>query len=57
MLDCFEILEGLTADDYIAFPDETCTSGAPVSRFDENAFSNESSYSEPINGAMVYGGA
>ena len=58
MLDCFEILDGLTADDYIAFPDETCTSGAPVSRYDENSFSGDSSaYEEPINGAVIYGGA
>ena len=58
MLDCFEILDGLTADDYIAFPDETCTAGAPVSRYDENSFSGDVAPSaEPIDGAMIYGGA
>ena len=33
MLDTIEILEGLTADDYIAFPDEElCKEGAPTTR-------------------------
>ena len=33
MTDTYEILEGLTEDDYIAFPDpETCVEGAPTTR-------------------------
>lgn len=32
---CYEILEGLTADDYIAFPDDTLREGAPVIMFTE----------------------
>ena len=33
MLDTVEILEGLTEEDYIAFPDpEICVEGAPTTR-------------------------
>lgn len=38
MTDSWEILSGLTAADYIAFPDETCVTGAPVVRYDEYSF-------------------
>ena len=38
MNDSWEIVSGLTVDDYIAFPDETCVAGAPVVRYDENSF-------------------
>ncbi len=64
-LDSFEIVDGLSADDYIAFPDESCVSGASVSRFDENSFGDDMMYSEEFmdDGAMaaapaeVFGGA
>ena len=58
-LDSYEILDGLTADDYIAFPDEACTAGAPVSRYDENSFSGDSSsyFEGPVEDAVIYGGA
>lgn len=29
-MDSYEIMEGLTLEDYIAYPDETCSEGAPV---------------------------
>ena len=29
-MDSYEIMEGLTLEDYIAYPDETCSDGAPV---------------------------
>lgn len=39
---CTYVVEsGLSAEDYIAFPDETCSAGAPVSKFDENSFIND----------------
>ena len=36
--DSWEILSGLSANDYIAFPDENCKAGAGVVRYDENSF-------------------
>lgn len=41
MLDQYEVLSGLTAQDYIAFPDDTLSSGMPVSYFDESSFGEE----------------
>ena len=38
--DSWEILGGLTPNDYIAFPDETCVAGAGVVRYDEESFDN-----------------
>lgn len=40
-LDAWEVLDGLTAEDYIAFPDETCVQGAAVIRYDENSFGDD----------------
>ena len=34
----YEILSGLTADDFIAFPDETCVAGANVTKYSEENF-------------------
>ena len=39
MSDTYEILSGLTTEDYIAFPEDTLTAGTGVSYFDENSFS------------------
>lgn len=38
----YEILEGLTEDDYIAFPEEGLEEGQAVERFEESSFSEES---------------
>lgn len=38
--DAWEITDGLTDEDYIAFPDETCVQGAKVIRYDESSFDN-----------------
>ena len=37
MMGVYEIVEGLTADDYIAFPMEDLTVGQSVERYDPNA--------------------
>lgn len=34
----YEILEGLSTDDFIAFPDETCVAGAKVTKYSEENF-------------------
>lgn len=41
MTDSWLVLDGLTADDYIAFPDETCVQGANVVRYDEDSFGED----------------
>lgn len=38
MMDTYEIVDGLTADDYIAFPDDTLQEGMICVTFDEDAF-------------------
>ena len=38
---CYPILSGLTPEDYIAMPGEDCAPGRPVTRYDENDFSNQ----------------
>lgn len=38
---CYEILSGLSGDDYIAFPDETVTEGAAAIYFEETADGEE----------------
>ena len=38
MMDTYEIVDGLTADDYIAFPDDTLQEGMTCVTFDEDAF-------------------
>ncbi|MDD6212348.1 MAG: efflux RND transporter periplasmic adaptor subunit [Clostridiales bacterium] len=37
-MDCYQILEGLSEEDYIAIPDETLQAGMPVTRYDEEYF-------------------
>ena len=41
MMDTYFIESGLTAEDYLAFPEEGLEEGAPVSYFDENMFTEE----------------
>lgn len=38
--DCWEVLDGLTSDDFIAFPAENLEAGQPVSYYDESSFSS-----------------
>ena len=38
--DSWEILDGLSPKDYIAFPDESCVQGAPVIVYSEDSFDN-----------------
>ena len=51
MLDQYEILSGLSAQDYIAFPDDTLSAGMAVSYFDETSFGDEAVYDD--GGAVV----
>lgn len=51
MLDQYEVLSGLTAQDYIAFPDDTLSAGMAVSYFDESSFGDEAVYDD--GGAVV----
>lgn len=37
----WEVLDGLTEEDYIAFPDETCVQGAKTIRYDEGSFGGD----------------
>ena len=37
----YEILDGLTEEDYIAFPSDECVEGAPVTRNEEDLFSGD----------------
>ena len=46
MMGEYEILDGLTADDYIAIPEEGLEEGQNVTRYDESSFGGE-------NGAMA----
>ena len=61
MMDQYEILSGLTAQDYIAFPDDTLSVGMEVSYFDETSFGDEDVYdggavvSEPFVAEAVVG--
>ena len=52
MLDQYEVLSGLTAQDYIAFPDDTLSAGMAVSYFDETSFGDEAIYDDD-GGAVV----
>lgn len=46
-LDEYEITDGLTLEDYIAYPDDTLTEGMSTVRYDESSFSGEDvSYDE-----------
>ena len=56
MNDTFEILEGLTEEDYIAFPDpEICKEGAPTTH-SEMIMEEEIFEDAIIEGAMIEGG-
>lgn len=46
MTDSWRVTDGLSLDDYIAFPDETCTQGAAVIRYDEALFGGEDEFSD-----------
>jgi len=54
----YQILSGLTEEDYIAFPDENLTSGMSVVRYDENSFGGDDYYASSGNASMaVYASA
>lgn len=62
MLDQYEVVSGLTTQDYIAFPDDTLSTGMAVSYFDETSFGDEEVYedgsavvSEPFVAEAVVG--
>lgn len=48
----YQILSGLTEEDYIAFPDDTLTDGMPVIRYDENSFGGDD-YASSGNASMT----
>jgi HlyD family secretion protein len=43
-LDEYEILSGLTSEDYIAFPEEGLSEGMTVTYYDESSFSDDEDY-------------
>ena len=43
-MDTYVIESGITPDDYIAFPDETLTAGAPVVKYDDSMFASDDYY-------------
>ena len=43
-MDTYVIESGITSDDYIAFPDETLTAGAPVVKYDDSMFASDDYY-------------
>jgi len=53
-MDTYVIESGLTADDYIAFPDDTLCTGMTCVTYDESDFSGEGDYAG--DGTMVDGG-
>lgn len=56
MLDQYEVLSGLTALDYIAFPDDTLSAGMAVSYYDEYGFGAEEGgavVSEPFGAEAI----
>lgn len=57
MTDTYFIENGLTAEDYLAFPDDTLTEGMSVEKYDEDMFASEENTSE-MDGdiAVGYGG-
>ena len=50
MMDQYEVLSGLSTQDYIAFPDDTLSAGMTVSYFDESSFGDEGDFE---SGAVV----
>ena len=51
--DSYVITDGISADDYLAFPEDSLSPGMPVSRYDENSFADgndgDSSYNSADN--------
>jgi HlyD family secretion protein len=45
-LDEYEILSGLTAEDYIAFPEDSLSEGMAVTYYDESSFGGDDEYYE-----------
>ena len=55
--DCWEILSGLTAEDYIAFPEDSLKAGMTCTEFSEDVFSSGEPYFEDeFYGDEVYEG-
>ena len=50
----YQITDGLTADDYIAFPDDTLSEGMRVVRYDEETFSGDDGYYDEVYYDDVY---
>ena len=55
-LDTYIVTDGLTASDYIAFPDETLKAGMTCVPYDESTFDPDSSSSGMTDGSMTDGG-
>ena len=55
-LDTYVVTDGLTASDYIAFPDETLKAGMTCVPYDESTFDPDSSSSGMTDGGMTDGG-
>ncbi|MBE6754624.1 MAG: biotin/lipoyl-binding protein [Ruminococcaceae bacterium] len=47
--DTYQIVSGITAEDYIAFPDDTCEEGVRTERYDEQSFGGEVSGSDTMD--------
>ena len=54
-LDTYVITDGLTAADYIAFPDETLKAGMTCVTYDESTFDPDNSSSDMTDGSMTDG--
>ena len=54
-LDTYVVTDGLTASDYIAFPDETLKAGMTCVPYDESTFDPDSSSSGMTDGSMTDG--
>ena len=55
-LDTYVVTDGLTAADYIAFPDETLKAGMTCVTYDESTFDPDNSSSGMTDGSMTDGG-
>ena len=55
-LDTYVVTDGLTAADYIAFPDETLKAGMTCVTYDESTFDPDNSSSGMTDGGMTDGG-
>lgn len=55
-LDTYVVTDGLTAADYIAFPDETLKAGMTCVTYDESTFDPDNSSSGVTDGSMTDGG-